>query len=297
MRVLVKIGGAQLERPAARAALARAIRAAQAAGHELVLVHGGGDQIRRLSDRLGVVAAYREGLRITDGPTAEIVLQVLGGEVNRTLVRSLQEQGVPAVGLTGADGGTFSVKKHEPDGVDLGFVGEVETVRPALVEHLLAGGWLPVIATVAPRTGDADGPFHNVNADMGAGPLTRALGADALLFLTDTDGVLDAERNTLPELTPADCAALERSGVISAGMIPKVRAALAALGECPAAHVAIVPAAGDDAITAGLAARRGTRFRLAADGAQRAPAPLPRAAAGRAHETPREAHAGDRSDG
>ena len=263
MRVIVKIGGAQLAGRAERMQLARSVLGARSAGHEIVLVHGGGDQIRALTRRLGIEDRYHAGLRLTDAPTAEAVLFVLGGQVNRTLVRSLEAAGVPAVGLTGADGSTFSARRIASDGVDLGFVGEVAEVRPALVESLLAAGYVPVLATIAPRDpgddgGGADEPFYNINADMGAGPLACALAADALVFLTDVPGVRDETGATLARLTPEDCDELVARGAIRGGMLPKIQAARAALAECPQAHVAIAPAAGEGALVAALESRSGT---------------------------------------
>lgn len=265
MRLVVKVGGAQLEEGASRAELAGAVADAVAAGHHVVLVHGGGNQIRALASRLGLAERREQGLRVTDAATAEAVLMVLGGQVNRELVRALGEAGVPAVGLTGADGATFDARPHDASGVDLGYVGEVGDVRPALVEHLLAGGFVPVVGTVAPLASDADAPrdrFYNINADMGAGPLTRAFGADALLLLTDVPGVLDGNGALLPWLTDETCAELRGKGVIAGGMLPKVASALAAARENPGALVKIAPAEGSDCVLAALDDRVGTRFEI-----------------------------------
>jgi acetylglutamate kinase len=262
MRLLVKIGGAQLETGPGRAAFARAVAQTRAAGHELIVVHGGGNQIRALGRRLGLEERYHEGLRITDADTAEVVLMVLGGSVNRRVVWALEQAGVRAVGLSGADGSSFLATPHRPGGRDLGFVGKLERVRPELVELLLGGGYVPVLATTAPApgpTGD-DAPFYNVNADMAAGPLGNALGADVLLFLTDVPGVLDGGGALLRELSPADCETLIASGVIAGGMRPKIDAALAALRAAPDTTVKIAPAAGEGAIVAALDPAVGTAF-------------------------------------
>jgi acetylglutamate kinase len=308
-RLLVKLGGAQLEEPAARATIARSLAAARAAGHELVVVHGGGNQIRALSRQLGLEDRYHEGLRITDAATADVVLMVLGGLVNRALVADLHSAGLPAVGLSGADGALFGARKLEAAGVDLGYVGEVERVDPRVALTLLASGYTPVVATVAPlaatvaplaatvapvaasgaslaasgasldasaaqpsahATGAAQGAgardhFYNINADMAAGPLARALACDAVLFLTDVAGVLDASKQRLALLSPSDCAALRASGVVSGGMLPKVQSALAALAAHPTALVKIAPAAGPNAVLDALTAAVGTRFCAAAD--------------------------------
>jgi len=262
VRILVKIGGAQLEESAPRQALCQAVARAYQAGHELIVVHGGGNQIRALGKALGIEDRYHEGLRITDARTAEVVLMVLGGLVNRTLVNSLQRALVPAVGISGADGASFSAKKLLKPGVDLGFVGTIDTVRPELVQTLLAARQVPVIATVAPGADSPDGePFFNLNADHAAGPLCRAFHCDALLFLTDVDGVFDAERRRLARLTPADCERLVRSGVAKGGMLPKLEAALQALRDNPRALVKIAPAGAPDAVLDALRDDAGTRFR------------------------------------
>lgn len=263
MRCLVKIGGAQLESVAARRELAQALRRAREKGHELVLVHGGGNQIRALSKRLGLVERTHAGLRITDAETADVVLMVLGGLVNRELVHTLESEGLSAVGLCGADGSTFDAHKASANGVELGYVGRVATVDPRLCETLLAAGYLPVIATAAPLARGAAGPadhFYNINADLAAGPLARALDADALVFLTDVPGVLDAERERIATLTPERCRELCASGVIQGGMIPKVEAALAALTEHPRALVKIASAEGANALVDALEPWSGTRF-------------------------------------
>ena len=264
MRILVKIGGAQLEQEAPRAALCRALAAARGDGHELVVVHGGGNQIRALTKALGLPDAYHEGLRVTDAPTAEVVRMVLAGAVNKTLVQALQHAGVDAVGLCGADGGTFTARALTRPGVDLGWVGTIATVRPDLVEDLLARGRTPVLATVAPGAGASGAePFFNLNADHAAGPLCRALRGDALLFLTDVPGVLDARGARLPRVTPADCEQLVASGVARGGMLPKLDAALLALHENPRALVRIAPAGDDDAVRNALRDGAGTTFAAA----------------------------------
>ena len=261
MRLLVKIGGAQLEQPAPRAQLAQALAAARGDGHELVVVHGGGNQIRTLGKALGIQDRYHDGLRITDAPTAEVVLMVLAGLVNKTLVATLQQHGLDAVGLCGADGGTFAAAPLVRPGVDLGFVGTIGEVRPTLVARLLADGRVPVLATTAPRHGGAPGePFYNLNADHAAGPLCRAFGCDAALFLSDIPGVLGAQRERLPRLSPADCAALVRDGIATGGMLPKLEAALLALRDNPRALVKIAPANGLDAVRDALLDHVGTRF-------------------------------------
>jgi acetylglutamate kinase len=261
VRILVKIGGAQLEDAGPRAALCKAVARAHAEGHELVVVHGGGNQIRQLGKALGIPEQYHEGLRVTDARTAEVVLMVLAGLVNKTLVRSLQKSGVPAVGLCGADGNTFTATKLERPGVDLGYVGAIDQVHARYVHTLLSTGHVPVIATVAPgTTGGEQEPFFNLNADHAAGPLCRALGCEALLFLTDVPGVLDADGQRLARLSPADCERLVATGVAKGGMLPKLDAALQALRDNPRALIKIAPAGAPDAVLQALRANTGTQF-------------------------------------
>ncbi len=261
MRILVKIGGAQLEEAGPRQALAKALAKAHAEGHELIVVHGGGNQIRQLGKALAIPEQYHDGLRVTDARTAEVVLMVLAGLVNKTLVRSLQRCGVPAVGLAGADGNTFTATRLAKPGVDLGWVGAIDRVDARLVQTLLSTHQVPVLATVAPgTTGDDGEPFYNLNADHAAGPLCRAFGCDALLFLTDVPGVLDAAGQRLSRLSPDDCAQLVKSGVAKGGMIPKLDAALMALRDNPRALIKIAPANAPDAVLTALRASTGTQF-------------------------------------
>lgn len=264
MRILAKIGGAQLDIPEKRAAVCASIASARAAGHELVVVHGGGNQIRELSKKLGLEERLHRGLRVTDAATADVVLMVLAGLVNKELVRDLCVRGVRAVGFSGADGDCFAARKLEPDGVDIGFVGEIARVETALPNALLRDGFTPVIATSAPLERAERGArerFYNINADLAAGPLAAALECDALLFLTDVPGVLDARKERLAALDADRCAALQASGVIAGGMIPKVEAALAARARLPSsARVKIAPADAPDCVLVALASDVGTTF-------------------------------------
>lgn len=269
MRILVKIGGAQLEQPGPRQQLCNAIKDALNQGHEIIVVHGGGNQIRAVGKQLGLQDRYHEGLRITDRATADAVLMVLGGLVNRNFVQSLAQSDLKAVGLTGADGNTFSAKPLTRTGVDLGFVGSVDKVDSTLVESLLKGGFVPVIATVAPGTNgtgtnsssESDGqPFFNINADHAVAPLGRALDCDAVLFLTDVDGVLDAQGKLMPLLTDNDCERLIKTGVAAGGMQPKLESAQLAARENPHAIVKIAAASGDDCVLAALRDGSGSRF-------------------------------------
>jgi acetylglutamate kinase len=226
-------------------------------------VHGGGNQIRERVRRLGLPERYHEGLRVTDPETAEVVLQVLCGTVNKQLVAALVAAGIPAAGLCGADGASFGAEPVVLPGVELGYVGRVVDVDRRLVEALLGGGFVPVIATTAPLAPGARGPnahFYNINADMAAGPLGAALRCDAILFLTDVPAVLDAQRQRIPALSPGACVRLREAGVIAGGMLPKVEAALESLAAHPGALVKIAPAAGPDCVLQALSPAVGTLF-------------------------------------
>jgi len=263
LKLLVKIGGAQLEQAAARAELAQALARARAAGHQLVLLHGGGNQIRELVRRLGLPERYHEGLRVTDPETAEVVLQVLCGTVNKQLVAALGAAGLSAVGLCGADGGSFGAEPLHAPGIDLGYVGRVQAVDARLVETLLERDFVPVVATTAPLAPGAQGPdehFYNINADTAAGPLAAALRCDAIVFLTDVAAVLDAHKRRIASLGAAECVRLREAGVITGGMIPKVEAAFEALASCPGALVKVAPALGPDCVQQALLPAVGTRF-------------------------------------
>jgi acetylglutamate kinase len=260
---MVKVGGALLEEAAGLARLAAAVVRALAAGHEVVLLHGGGNQMRSLQKRLSIPDTYHAGLRVTDAATAEVALMVLGGSVNRTVVAALGRAGLPAVGLTGADGRIFHARRKLVPGVELGYVGEAVHFVPTLIELLLGARFVPVVASVAPLHVAEDAPcdrFYNINADEAAGPMAAAFRCDAALFLTDVPGVLDADRRLLALITEADAARLARDGVIAGGMQPKVDAAVhAARAGC--ALVKILPGDGPDPILAGLLPGRGTEVR------------------------------------
>ncbi len=263
MRILVKIGGTQLEDDGARHDLALSIAAAQAAGHSVVLVHGGGNQIRTWTRRLGLTDDYTDGLRHTDADTAEVVTAVLGGLVNKQLVQTLEAVGVRAVGMCGVDGSSFTANKLTPGGRDLGYVGRIENVQPTLIESLVEAGVVPVVATIAALAPGAQGErgrLYNINADMAAAPLAQALHAEAVLFLTDVSAVLDKDRNRIATLTPADCTLLRDNGTLTGGMLPKLSAACEAVRLAPTALVTIAPAAGPDSVLRALKPGIGTRI-------------------------------------
>lgn len=220
--VVVKIGGAALEDPILRRRFAEDLILLDWVGIDLVVVHGGGKQITQMLDRVGQKASFVDGQRVTDAPTLEVVEMVLGGALNQELVRLVNHLGGAAVGLTGCDGGLARATITRPA---LGLVGEVTAVDRTVIDRLLPD-YIPVVAPLA--TGP-DGNALNVNADVFAGRLAQALGAEKLVLLTDIAGVLDGDRRLISSLTDAEARALIAQGVISGGMIPKVEQALAAL--------------------------------------------------------------------
>jgi acetylglutamate kinase len=232
MKTCIKLGGALLQTPEGRNRISSAILKARRGGETFLLIHGGGQQIATLASRLGLQEKRHEGLRITDSETAMVATWVLAGEVNKTLVRSLVAQGLPALGLCGADLGILAPRRKYAPGVELGFVGELqkEDVQAKALFNLLEAGLLPVLATLGPeRKGDPDSPLLNINADEAAGPIAAAAQMDRVLFLTDVDGIRGANNKTIRRTDRKNILELCENGVIAGGMLPKVRAALAAL--------------------------------------------------------------------
>jgi len=232
----VKIGGSAAEHGAVLQLLARSAPA------DSVVVHGGGDQVGEWSRRLGLEPRFHDGLRVTDGRTLEVVVAVLGGLVNARLVAGLAALGRPAVGLTGADGGLLGLR---PMGPALGHVAEVAGVEPVILRRLVDAGMLPVLASVG---SDAEGSLYNINADEVAGAVAAARGG-TLLLCTDVPGVLH-DGELIAALDTSGAKSLLRDGTASAGMRPKLRAALhAAQAGCT---VRIIDGRSSDAVEAAL---------------------------------------------
>lgn len=196
--------------------------AAVARRRPVVLVHGGGKRISEWLDRLGVPSRFEGGLRVTDAASLEVAAAVLRGVVNSELVSALRDLGVDAVGLSGVDGGLL-IAERVPN---LGLVAHVVGLRRDLLDAILVTGQ---VAVVAPLARDEQGIVCNVNADDAAGGIAAGLGARQLVLLTDVDGIRDAAGERIDAISAADAEALIASGVIEGGMVPKVRAALAAL--------------------------------------------------------------------
>ena len=219
--VVIKYGGNAMLGDELKHAVMSDIVMLSLIGVKVVLVHGGGPEISEMLKRVGKKSEFVGGLRYTDGETAEIVQMVLAGKINKNLVMMLGECGGKALGLSGIDGGMLKCEKHKGD-VDLGFVGDVVDVDAGPIEDALAGGYIPVVATVGT---DGEGNVYNVNADTAAARIAAAMGAENLVLMTDIRGLLmdkDDEDTLIGEVYVSDVPSLKRKGIISGGMIPKV---------------------------------------------------------------------------
>jgi acetylglutamate kinase len=233
--IVIKYGGHAMTEEDLRASFAVDVVLLKYIGLRPVIVHGGGPQIGRTLERLGIQSRFVDGLRVTDDATMEVVEMVLGGPVNREIVALIQRGGGRALGLTGNDGGMLQVRRRSQGGQDIGRVGEVVAVDPAAIRAATDAGFIPVIA---PLGVDGDGLTYNVNADEAAGAIARALRAEKLILLTDVEGVKDARGQLLPQLTDAEVRKHLAEGTIQGGMIPKVECCLAALhGGVARAHI------------------------------------------------------------
>ncbi|HEY0973417.1 MAG TPA: acetylglutamate kinase [Solimonas sp.] len=225
--IVVKYGGNAMKDDTMIASFARDIVLMKLVGMNPVVVHGGGPQIGSHLERLGKKSEFIEGMRVTDEETMDVVEMMLGGLVNKAVVAALNQQGGRAVGLTGKDGGLIRARKMVlGSGQDLGQVGEIEKIDPRVVNHLEAGGFIPVVAPVG--VGE-HGEAYNINADVAAGKLASVLQAEKVIFLTNAAGVLDKQGAVLTGLTVPQVEGLIADGTISGGMVPKVRYALDAV--------------------------------------------------------------------
>jgi acetylglutamate kinase len=238
--VVVKYGGNAMTDDTLRRSFAADMVFLRYAGLRPVVVHGGGPQISAMLDRLDIPSEFRGGLRVTTPESLDVVRMVLVGQVGRELVGLINEHGPIAVGMSGEDARLFTAVRRpayvDGDPVDVGLVGDVESVDAGVLTDLLAGGRIPVISTVAP---DGDGVVHNLNADTAASALAIALGADKLVVLTDVEGLYAnwPDRDSLISRLSADELAAMLP-TLSSGMVPKMEACLRAVrGGVPQAHV------------------------------------------------------------
>jgi acetylglutamate kinase len=226
---VIKYGGHAMGDPDAARDFARDIVLMKQVGINPVVVHGGGPQIGAMLEKLGVQSSFVDGLRVTDAETARIAEMVLSGGINKEIVGWIGQAGGRAIGLSGKDGNLVTANrirrtKRDPDSniesvIDLGFVGEPDSVDRAILDTQVAAGLIPVIAPIAIGH---DGATYNINADTMAGAIAAALGAARLFLMTDVAGVLDKSGALIPELDPMAIAKLKADGTISGGMLPKI---------------------------------------------------------------------------
>jgi acetylglutamate kinase len=223
--IVIKFGGAAMERSGLARPFAEDLALLQHAGIDPIVVHGGGPQVTDYSERMGIETRFVDGLRVTDAETLDVATMVLAGKLNTQVVSTLVAGGVPAVGLSGVDGGLLLARKQ--DGPDLGYVGEVVSVNAEVVNTLIARRFVPVVASIAM---DGDGQAYNVNADAVAAELAIALGAEKLVYINDVPGLIGASGDLLSELSSSQARELlSRDGVVNGGMIPKLGSAIRAI--------------------------------------------------------------------
>jgi len=238
--VVIKYGGAAMEQADLKEPFALDVILLRLVGINPVIVHGGGPQIGALMKRLGKEPRFLGGMRVTDEETMEIVEMVLVGRINKEIVALINHHGGRAVGLSGKDANLIRARRRlhrtaEGEAVDLGLVGEVEAVNPEPIRLLEEHGFIPVIAPVGVGAG---GETYNINADLVAGEVAAALGAEKLIHLTDVPGIRDASGRLISTLARKDAVGLVEAGVIEGGMLPKVESALRALeGGTAKAHI------------------------------------------------------------
>ena len=224
--IVVKLGGNAIVDDEVLATFATDIVLLRSVGLRPVVVHGGGPQIGDLLGRLGKETEFRDGLRVTDAETLDVARMVLVGKVGRDIVGRINRHGAYAVGMSGEDGGLIRAEVRDPE---LGFVGDVVSVNPGIIERLLAEDMIPVVSSIGV---DGDGQALNINADTVAGALGGALGAEKVVFLTDVSGLLtdaDDPSTLVARASVADLEAGIASGQIGGGMIPKVRSCIHAV--------------------------------------------------------------------
>lgn len=229
--IVVKYGGNAMTDPVLESSFARDIVLLKTVGIHPVVVHGGGPQVDNLMSELGRESDRIDGMRVTDKATMDVVEMVLGGSVNKSIVNLINKHGGQAIGLTGKDANLIKATKliiNDKDGtpIDLGFVGQVAHVNTGVINMLIQGDFIPVIA---PLGVDEHGETYNINADLVASRVAECLSAERLLLLTNIKGVLDKDGNVLTSLSPTDVDNLIADGTISGGMIPKIAGALDAV--------------------------------------------------------------------
>ena len=234
--IVIKYGGHAMVEDHLKEVFARDIILMKFIGLNPVVVHGGGPQIGRVLEAMGIETRFEQGMRVTDAKTMDVVEMVLGGKVNKEIVANINKHGGRAVGLTGKDGDLIRARKLEmttvnpdtltPEIIDIGMVGEVAGINPGIISSLEEANFIPVIAPVGV---DNSGRTYNINADLVAGKIAGALQAEKLILLTDVEGVKDGKGQLLNTIDIAEIQGLIENGTISGGMIPKVTCCMDAI--------------------------------------------------------------------
>ncbi|MEM1143671.1 MAG: acetylglutamate kinase [Pseudomonadota bacterium] len=243
--IVVKFGGNAMVDPKLNASFARDIVLMKLVGMNPVVVHGGGPQIGELLSKLNIESRFVDGMRVTDAETMDVVEMVLGGSVNKEIVSSINRHGGKAIGVTGKDGRLIRARPltQEPRNlamkaseiVDIGQVGEVESIDREILDVIVDSDFIPIIAPVG---ADGDGRTYNINADLVAGKIAEVMGAEKLMLLTNVGGLLDREERLLTGLSAKQAQHLIDDGTVHGGMLPKMRCALEAVnGGVFAAHI------------------------------------------------------------
>lgn len=234
--IVVKYGGAAMKDSTLKDTVMRDIVLLSCVGLRPVVVHGGGPEINSWLDKIGIEPQFKNGLRVTDAPTMDVVEMVLVGRVNKEIVALINQAGGKAVGLCGKDASLITARPQGQE--DIGFVGDVQSINIKLLETLVKDGYIPVVSSVA---ADDNGQSYNINADTVAGELAAALGAEKMLLMTDTAGILKDYKDPstlMTHLTIQEARRLIETGVVSGGMIPKVNCCVRSLAQgVRAAHI------------------------------------------------------------
>ena len=243
--IVIKYGGNAMVDDRLKNDFARDVVLMKLVGMNPIVVHGGGPRISELLKRIGKESQFIDGMRVTDSETMDVVEMVLGGLINKEIVNLINRHGGSAVGLSGKDGEFIRARKmiftrdnpelKEPEIIDIGHVGEVASIDTSVVDLLIGGDFIPVVAPIG--VGE-DSQSYNINADLVAGKLAQVLNAEKLIILTNTPGVLDGQGNIVTGLTSAQVNKLIEGGVVQGGMLPKIRSALDAVNSgVSAAHI------------------------------------------------------------
>ncbi|MDC0237947.1 acetylglutamate kinase [Gammaproteobacteria bacterium] len=243
--IVIKYGGNAMADESLKRAFARDVILMKVVGMNPIVVHGGGPQIEELLSRLNIDTRFVGGMRVTDEETMDVVQMVLGGLVNKEIVSLINDSGGMAVGVTGKDGNLIRARRMEltetnegsvgPETIDIGQVGEVESINQAVLESLIDGDFIPVIAPIGVGP---NGESLNINADLVAGGVAQHINAEKLVLITNTPGILDENNDPIASLSRKKAASLISQGVIKGGMLPKARCALDAVeGGVQSAHI------------------------------------------------------------